>query len=245
MNYAQNLFLLPISIFSIALSTAIFPKLAQSFSKGMFFELEKKFNESIKVTLVIFVPVTFILIFYGDFILRLFFERGRFKGIHTLITYQVLILYSISLIFYAAYHIFNKMIYSIGLQVKLLVITILGLVIKVVFNFLLVGSLQENGLALSTSISYLFFFLASIFLIYKHISFNNKNVFLTEFIFHLFNGLFSLFLTKNISILFSERSYIITFVEIALFLILYVVNIYIIRRSSFLMLKQILRTITR
>lgn len=245
MNYAQNLFLLPISIFSIAISTVIFPKLAQSFSKKLFFELENKFNESVKVTFLIFVPATFVLIFYGDIIIKLFFERGKFNGINTLMTYQVLVFYSISLIFYAAYNIFNKMIYSIGLHVKLLVITTMGLVIKVVLNFLLVGNYRQNGLALSTSISYLFFFLASIFLIYKHTSFGDRNVFFPDFIFHLFNGLFSLFLAKNISVLFPGRSYEATFVEMTLFLTIYIINICVMQHSSLLRVKQIFRMIPR
>ncbi len=245
MNYAQNLFLLPISTFSIAISTVIFPKLAQYFSKKLLYELENKFNESIKITFLIFVPVTFVLIFYGDIIIKLFFERGKFNGIDTLMTYQVLVFYSISLIFYAAYNIFNKMIYSLGLQVKLLEITIMGLVIKVVLNILLVGNFRQNGLALSTSVSYLFFFLASILLIYKHTSFSVRSIFPHDFIFHLFNGLFSFYLAKNISALFPRRSYMETFVEMILFLTIYIINICIVRHPSVLRFKQIYRIITR
>ena len=67
-----------LSILSIAMSTAIFPRFVQCINNNTSGELESVFNESIKINVAIFVPITILFLFYGDFILKLFFQRGKF-----------------------------------------------------------------------------------------------------------------------------------------------------------------------
>ena len=69
----------------------------------------------------------------------------------------------------------------------LLVITIVGILIKLIFNYLLVGDYQQYGLAISTTISYLFFFLISFILITIKLKIKNSSLFVKEFIFQLLN----------------------------------------------------------
>ena len=61
------------------------------------------------------------------------------------------------MMFYAIYNVINKLIYSLGLLKNLLYLTVLGICLKIFLNFLFVDTLKQNGLALSTSISYIFF----------------------------------------------------------------------------------------
>jgi len=196
LNYSQTVFLLPISILTIALSSAIFPKFSEIISKKSFTELEKLLNQGLSSTIILFVPVMFLFIHFGEIILKIIFERGKFSGLDTILTSNVLAFYSISLVFYAVYGIFNKLIYSAGLIKKLLIITIIGTIIKIVLNFILVEEMQQTGLALSTSISYLFFFTASYFLIVVELNFKDKYVFIKEFVFHIINGLFALSISE-------------------------------------------------
>ena len=196
LNYSQTVFLLPISILTIALSSAIFPKFSELISKKSFTELEKLLNQGLSSTILLFVPVMFLFIQFGEIILKIIFERGKFSGSDTILTSNVLSFYSISLVFYAAYGIFNKLIYSAGLIKKLLFITIIGTLIKIILNFVLVENMQQMGLALSTSISYLFFFTASYFLIVFELKFKNKHIFFKELLFHIINGLFALLIAE-------------------------------------------------
>jgi peptidoglycan biosynthesis protein MviN/MurJ (putative lipid II flippase) len=125
----------------------------------------------------------------------------------------------------------NKIIYSAGLIEKLLNITLGGIAIKILLNFLFVESMQQNGLALSTSISYIFFFFTSLILIYRRFSFKNKTIFFKELIFHLFNGLISLFIVKQISIIYQVNTFFIL-AEISLFLAIYILNIFLFKTTS-------------
>lgn len=228
LNYAQTVFLLPLSVLSIAISTAIFPRFAQHLRSNSSSELESVFNESIRINVAIFIPVTILFFFYGDVILKLFFQRGKFTGSDTMVTYSALIFFSISTVFYATYNVMNKLIYSMGLIKKLLYLTITGICLKILLNFLLVGSLKQNGLALSTSISYVFFFCYSFYLINKQIIFEKKYIFISELLFSLGNGFISLFIVRQIVSLFFKGS---LFLEIILFLILFLINIFLVNHS--------------
>ena len=236
LNYAQTIFLLPISILSMALSTAIFPHFSQYLSKNLIAKVEEIFIRSIKINVAIFVPVSIVFIFYGNLILKFFFERGEFTVNDTAITYQALFFYSLSLVFYSVYSITNKLLYSAGMVKILLYITISGILIKITLNFLLVDTIGQNGLALSTSLSYFFFFVSCLFITYKKIKFQNKTIFFTELLFHLINGAISLLVVRQISFLFydSEISYAF---QVILFLILYFYNIFLVKHSTIQILK--------
>ena len=228
LNYAQTVFLLPLSILSIAMSTAIFPRFVQCINNNASRELESVFNESIKINVAIFVPITILFLFYGDFILKMFFQRGKFSSGDTLVTYSVLIFFSISMMFYAIYNVINKLIYSLGLLKNLLYLTVLGVCLKIFLNFLFVDTLKQNGLALSTSISYIFFFVYGFYIVNRKLLFKNKYVFLRELSFTLLNGILSFFIARLLVNTFCGKE---SLIEITLFLILFVTNIFLVNHS--------------
>ena len=117
-------------------------------------------------------------------------------------THKILIYFSLSIVFYASYGILNKIIYSADLIRELLLIAIFGIVLKFLFNFLFVAKLKQDGLALGTSITYLFFFISSLFVVKKKILFTDKSIYFTELMFHTLNGLISITITKQIILIF-------------------------------------------
>jgi len=187
LNYAYIIFILPISIFSIALATAVFPKITDTINNGSVAETEKIYKDSISINLLLFIPITFVFFQFGDTIVRLAFERGKFVDESTAVTVTALKCYSISLVFYSVYSVLNKMFYSTNMAKTLLIITLFGILIKLIFNYLLVSDYQQYGLAVSTTISYLFFFLISFILITIKLKIKNSSFFFKEFIFQLLN----------------------------------------------------------
>ena len=224
LNYASTIFQLPLLIISMALSTAIFPKFSQLIHKKLFTDLEKIFNDAIRVNIIIFIPIMFLLIFYGETIVRIIFERGNFSYSNTIMTHTVLIYYSLSIVFYSSYSILNKIIYSANLIRELLFITLLGITLKIIFNFLLVGNFDHEGLALSTSITYFFFFFIFTFRSLSKNSIVNKSIFFKASFFHFLNGIFCIIITKQISSLLTQVHFH-TLIEIAIFLIIFILNI--------------------
>ena len=90
LNYAQSLFQFPISIFTFALSTALFPKISEAFSNKKTDTVNKILNDSIRVSLVIFIPITLTYFLYGDTVVELIFERGQFTSNGTKMVFGVL-----------------------------------------------------------------------------------------------------------------------------------------------------------
>jgi putative peptidoglycan lipid II flippase len=240
LNYGLNIFVLPISIVSIALATVIFPKFSESISRGEYADLGAKISSAMRVNLLIFVPVSFLFILFGDTIIKILFERGKFTAGDTEITFSVLKIYSLSLIFYTIYAVLNKVLYAAKLVNALLLITITGIVIKIVLNFILVTKFQQNGLAIATTISFIFYFFSSVILVYRKFEIQNKTFLNKEIIFYVCNGLISYFVvfifSKRLDFTFPNNQIL----QMVLFCILFYMNLLIIKHNSVSLLKTML-----
>ena len=226
LNYAYVIFVLPISVFSFALSTAIFPKLAEYFNRKNFIELERYFNLSLKILVLSFVPLALIFFTEGDFIIRIFFQHGKFNLRDTNVTYGVLKMYTISLVFYSAYALINKMVYSAGLIKQLLIISFFLLATKIVLNFLLVNSLKQDGLALSSALSYILICLSCIWLVYFKLHFKNKINILAYVFFYSCIALISYFISVKFINLFSFGWLLHSGIKIIVFSGIFILSIY-------------------
>ncbi len=219
--YAQSLYLFPISIFTFALSTVIFPRISKAFSEENIFEINEILSRSSRVTVLVFTPITMVYLCYSNTLIKLIFERGKFSNEGTLLTSEALGVFSISLVFYAIYSILNKVFYSANLSKLLLILTIIGICLKYLLNYLLVTGLAQAGLALSTSITYILFMIVSLFLFKLKLNIKlDRNVWL-ELLLNIFNGIFSYILVEIFFYLFSTVDIIIlkVFVYLAVFMI--------------------------
>ncbi|MCZ6702592.1 MAG: polysaccharide biosynthesis C-terminal domain-containing protein [Ignavibacteria bacterium] len=243
LSYASNLFNLPVSVVSLAFATVIFPKFSENIQTNSFDKLQKNLSDSISANLLFFVPIAFLLFFYGDSIIKLLFERGKFNESDTLETFLVLKTYAFSLIFYSTYVIFNKIIYAAKFVNSLLLITVTGIVLKIILNFIFVGLWKQNGLALATSVSYLFFFLSGFILVYKKLPMKNQSLFFNELVFHLTNGIFSYFIIQLMFYYIIQNYNYINLMKIFFFLSVYILNVYLIGNKSLVLVKELLNSI--
>jgi putative peptidoglycan lipid II flippase len=188
LNYSLNLFQLPVVIISVALSIALFPSFSKSFVDNNVGEIKEKLNKFFSINLYLFVPLTFIYVFFGDIIVRVIFQRGAFSLNDSYMTFETLRYLSISLIFYSSYAVLNKLLYSMELVRQLFIITVVGCIIKIMFNFIIVKYLEQEGLALSTSISYIFFFVSSLMLVRKKLDFNINKILISKLIYIILNA---------------------------------------------------------
>lgn len=233
LNYASNVFVLPISIISIAISTAIFPTLSENLSSNSMKELFEKLKNFFSVNLFLFIPVAFIFFLYGETIIRLLFQRGEFNLNDTFMTADVLKYYSVSIIFYSAYTVLNKLMYSANLVKQLLIIALAGLLIKISLNFGLAGQLKQNGLALSSSVSYIFFFAVSFAVALRKIKIKGKDLFYCGFLFMFLNALLSFLLVKIMNAdSFTDSSLVNGLLPIFLFCFIYFFNSYLLKYKS-------------
>jgi putative peptidoglycan lipid II flippase len=238
LNYAMTLYVMPISIISFSLLSVVFPKIADLYSENSIEDLISKIKQVIGVNILFYIPITAIFLFYGDTIIKLLYERGAFTELDTSRTYSVLFLFTISLTFYATYSIINKYFYSKGSFLQVLKIISISLCIKIILNLILVDKFQSQGLALSTTISFIVLFLLSIFLFNKAIKHSYSDYLLRYGTINILNALFSLVLVY----LFSSYSNVGAVYQIALFTIIYFSNSYFINDN---IIKLIISSLSR
>ncbi len=237
LNYAQILFMLPVSIFSIALSTAIFPKLAQKYYSKNIEDLHDNLISGMNINVFISIPLMLLFGYFGSYLISLFYQNGNFNYKDTITTFAVLRILSLSLVFYSLYSILNKLIYGIGSLKFLFFITIIGIGIKFFLNFMLVGHFKQDGLAMSTSITYVYFFISSV--IFVKIKFKDLNLgkFVGDSIISVLNCILTFLLVKILWNSLGAVNLISATLLILLFISVYTINSYLLKQKPFLILK--------
>ncbi len=151
--YANRVFQLPLALFAIATSIALFPKIARHLKHD---DEDKAFTMLNKA----FWFLAFLLSFsaIGGMILSkeitwLLFERGAFTCKDTLDTSFVLEMYLIGLLPFGLQKLFSLWLYAQNRQGEAAKIATYSLITNIVLSLILIAPLQAAGLALATSLS--------------------------------------------------------------------------------------------
>ena len=153
LNYGTIMRGFVFSIFSIAITTMIYPMLSQATAEGNMAKLKDIFSKGINITIILFIPITIGAIILAKPAIFFAFERGEFGASSTMMTTSAFIMYSISLLAVALRDIIIKVFYSMRDTKLILIVSVLTLLLNVIFNSLLIKSMGHAGLALATSIS--------------------------------------------------------------------------------------------
>jgi putative peptidoglycan lipid II flippase len=237
LNYAFVIYLLPVTVFSIPLITTMFSKFSQLVTKSNE-TLHQDFMSASRINIYVIIPSLFVIYFWGDFFLKLFYERGAFKSTDTDITYTALKYYSLSLVFYSTYLIVVKLLYSLNEYYKVLIISIIAFLLKVLFNFLFIGSMEQNGLALSTSLIYLFLFVTGFYLGNNQLKLKKKLFHIGAIIYFLINGVIAYLVSNFIILLIQNNSYLSYSSGIAIFILVYIINSFFLDDNEYIVIKE-------
>lgn len=175
LNYAFVVFSLPISLFSIPLVTTLFSKFSSNTDK-----LIDDIRNAYGMIFYIMLPVSFLFYFWGDLIFISFYEGGKFSSANTIKTFSVLKYYSFGLVFISIYHLFVKIFYSIKKYNYVLIISVLAIFAKLLLSALLVKEFGEEGLALSTTLLYVFLMFFAIIINFIEIKVIKINIFIRK-----------------------------------------------------------------
>lgn len=150
--YANRIFQLPLAIFALALSAAIFPSIARLIKNRR----EKEALASMKRGFW-FLLITLSLFSVGGIMLSneiiwLLFERGEFMKEDSLKTALVLQAYMVGLIPFGIAKLFSLWLFSEGRQVETAKISAISLGFNIIFSLLLILPFKEVGLALAGSL---------------------------------------------------------------------------------------------
>lgn len=155
LDFANMIMQTPLSTFSLAISTAVFPFIASCAATGDYEGLKGIMSKGIRMTTLIYIPIGLIFMVLCQPIIRLLFERGNFDSHDTMVTSSALFFYAIGIIGVAVNYILVRVFYAIQDAITPLWVTMVGILVNIVLNFLLIKYFAHVGIAFSTSISYL------------------------------------------------------------------------------------------
>lgn len=151
-GYANRIFQFPTGLMLSALLVPLFPLFSRLVAKKEFDQVRYYFNKG--VGSLIFVG-TFMMIFIfisRTDLISLALERGAFDANATLMVSEVLFYISLSIIPYMFRDSITRLYYSFNDSKTPFFIALGSILLKLVFNSLLVGPMGINGIALSTTI---------------------------------------------------------------------------------------------
>ena len=158
--YANRIFQLPLALFAIATSIALFPMVARAIKNK---EEEVALRLMKKSALILFALLsisTLIGIVFNDFIINLLFERGEFTANDTQNTAFILAMYLIGLLPFGLAKIFSLWLYAKEQQFLTAKISMYSLGCNIVCSLILIKPFGAAGLAFAGTIGgFVLFFL--------------------------------------------------------------------------------------
>jgi putative peptidoglycan lipid II flippase len=150
--YGNRIFQLPLGLFAIAVSTAIFPSVTKKIKENNQISALLEFKKAFYILLYLLTAATVGGIIYSNEIIWLLFERGAFIRENTLNTASVLVMYMIGLIPYGLNKLFSLWLYANHKQKTAAKIATISLVTYLVVALSLIKPFGVEGLALAGSI---------------------------------------------------------------------------------------------
>ena len=151
--YGNRIFQLPLALFAIALSIAIFPTVSKKIKANKQNEAIGEFKKGFWILLYLLSAAALIGIIFSKEIVYLLFERGSFNRENTIQTAYVLKMYLIGLIPYGLNKLFALWLYAHHQQNKAAKIATISLFAYILFALILIYPLKAGGLALAGSIT--------------------------------------------------------------------------------------------
>ena len=175
---ATRLYLLPVGVFGVSLSTVIYPSLAQAIAKKKTDIAERYIVKGLNILLFLVIPSIFVLTFFSEDVVRLTLSYGKFGEDAVKVTSEALLYYSVGLYFYTGVFLMTRAFYSMENSKFPVISSAISIVINIVLNFVFIGPFGYKGLALSTAIAAGVNFMQLLFEYRrKYICFNLKNTF--------------------------------------------------------------------
>lgn len=153
LDFANRLMNLPLGIFVAAVSTAVFPAMAEGVSQKDTAGLARTITKGLGAVTVTIMPAAAGLIVLREPVVRLLFERGAFDAEATALTAVALLYFCAGLWFIAVNTILTRAFYALEDLKTPLFFGAVSVVVNVVLSIFLLPVLGHGGLALANSLA--------------------------------------------------------------------------------------------
>ncbi|WP_162982700.1 murein biosynthesis integral membrane protein MurJ [Helicobacter vulpis] len=151
--YANRIFQLPLALFAIAISTALFPTIAKALKNRQHAQAQAHMQTAFNFLTFMLLASSLGGIVLSEPIVALLFEHGHFGAQDTLQSAAVFEMYLLGLLPFGLSKIFALWLYAQGQQLRAAKITLVSLVFGALASLVCMHYLQARGLALASSLT--------------------------------------------------------------------------------------------
>ena len=153
LNYAFQLMLLPLGVYSIAISAAVFPTLSHYASLGQALKMRDALQQAIRWILFLTLPTAIVMVVLRRPIVNLLFQYGAFGAEARELTQAAFLFYSLGLAGHALVQILARAYYAARDTTTPFALTLVSIGTNVILSVSLAPIMGINGLALANSIA--------------------------------------------------------------------------------------------
>ena len=153
LSFARRLVEMPVVVLPYALGIVIFPFFTElAIAKNME-RSSRMLVQTIKITMLVFVPLAIGMAVLRTPIVRLLFERGAFDAYSTHLTSSAVMYYAIGLVAFAVETVLVQFYFSTSDTRTPIFVGILCVLLNILLTFMLIKVMKHNGIAAALSIS--------------------------------------------------------------------------------------------
>ncbi len=153
LTYAFRLVQFPIGVVGVAIATGALPVMAAAIATEAVGEMKGALQGSLRLAIFLTLPAMVGLAVFRLPILHVLFERGAFTRPVTVLTAEILLAYSLGLLFYVGNRILAPAFYAMHDTRTPVTTGMLAVGVNVAASVLLMGPLGAAGLALATAVA--------------------------------------------------------------------------------------------
>lgn len=152
-NFAQNLQSVPLGLFGASFSIAVFPVLAALAAKGEKENFVKTFSVTFRQILFFIIPLSIFILVLRAQIVRVVLGSGKFDWEDTILTFQALGIFALSLFAQGTIPLLARAFYALHDTKTPFYIALVTEIVNISAVLILIGKYQVVGLAIAFSLS--------------------------------------------------------------------------------------------
>jgi len=154
--YAIRLFQLPFAILSLPITRGINPELNRLKAQQDYHRFNVAYNKGLSLYILLFIPVTVLLIIIAPELVDLVYQRGHFDSRSLELTVSAFMMYAVGLLPMSLVGYYKRVLSLFDKNKYALYISIIGAVLNIAFMLILVKTttMGHSGIALASSLSF-------------------------------------------------------------------------------------------
>lgn len=189
LNWANKLYLIVSSVFTVSLTNYIFPKLSRQSVQDDNESYKSTLKVSFLLIVTVLIPITVLMLAFKTPIIEIVYKRGAFTDKDLYLTAGAFFYYSLGIPFYGLLDLLNKAYYARKNMLVPSVTAAAAIVFNLVASFFLKEFMSSFGLALATSLTAVFMSAVLLILLNRELGFLTKKDTMGILLFVLYGAL--------------------------------------------------------